>query len=43
MAKQSYLSSSIRSIMMAGFGTAFLAGAPAFAQDQQSEDDQQSC
>lgn len=40
MAKQSYLSSSIRSIMMAGFGTALLAGAPAFAQDQQSEDDQ---
>ncbi|MDN7126868.1 TonB-dependent receptor domain-containing protein [Pseudidiomarina terrestris] len=40
MAKQSYLSSSIRSIMMAGFGTALLAGAPAFAQDQQSEEDQ---
>ena len=41
MAKQSFLSSSIRSIMMAGFGTALLAGAPAFAQDQ-SEDDQQN-
>ncbi|WP_411358929.1 TonB-dependent receptor domain-containing protein [Pseudidiomarina salilacus] len=41
MAKQSFLSSSIRSIMMAGFGTALLAGAPAYAQDQ-SEDDQQN-
>ncbi|CAB0151263.1 Colicin I receptor [Pseudidiomarina piscicola] len=41
MAKQSYLSSSVRAIMMAGFGTALLAGAPAMAQDQ-SDDDQQS-
>jgi outer membrane receptor protein involved in Fe transport len=41
MAKQSFLSSSIRSIMMAGFGTALLAGAPAYAQDQ-SEDEQQN-
>ncbi len=41
MAKQSYLSSSVRAIMMAGFGTALLAGAPAIAQDQ-SDDDQQS-
>ncbi|MRJ41270.1 MULTISPECIES: TonB-dependent receptor plug domain-containing protein [Idiomarina] len=37
MAKQSFLSSSIRAIMMAGFGSALLAGAPAMAQDQSNE------
>lgn len=37
MAKQSFLSNSIRAIMMAGFGSALLAGAPAMAQDQSNE------
>ncbi len=37
MAKQSFLSNSIRTIMMAGFGSALLAGAPAMAQDQSEE------
>jgi len=44
MAKQSFLSNSIRAIMMAGFGSALLAGAPAMAQDQsnESEDGEQA-
>ncbi len=40
MIEKSYLSSSIRTIMMAGFGSVLLAGAPVYAQDQGSEEEQ---
>ncbi|WP_417681416.1 TonB-dependent receptor domain-containing protein [Pseudidiomarina aquimaris] len=40
MIEKSYLSSSIRTIMMAGFGSVLLAGAPVYAQDQASEEEQ---
>ena len=38
MTEQSLLARSIKSILMAGVGSAFLAGAPAFAQDAQDVD-----
>lgn len=40
MIEKSYLSSSIRTIMMAGFGSVLLAGAPVYAQDQNAEEEQ---
>src|SRR5690554_1142611 len=38
MIKQSLVSKSIRSVLMAGVGSAFLVGAPAIAQDQNDTD-----